>query len=264
MRIFCTTVALMMVASVVAAQADPTDFGKCQAAKLNATGKKAAAKLKCYAKAAKSNEAVDPDCLSKAEKTFVEKIGKAEEGTCLTNPDAVPLEAAVDDFVDATQALLPGMFRRVFISSTTSNGNLGGLAGADATCQSLAEDAGLGGTWIAWLSSSSVHASSRMTDAVYVELDGTIIANSLADLTDCSIDANITLNESGATVFPAIIFTGTDCDGTNEPVYLCSDWTSASGSGLGGKNDFPPNGGNWTGNAAFGCDLSLHLYCFEH
>ena len=41
----------------------------------------------------------------------------------------------------------PGVFAadsRVFVTSTTSDGSLGGLAGADMTCNSLAATAGLG------------------------------------------------------------------------------------------------------------------------
>ena len=45
--------------------------------------------------------------------------------------------------------------KRVFVSSTSSSANLGGIAGADSTCQTLANTAGLGGsTWKAWLSVS--------------------------------------------------------------------------------------------------------------
>jgi hypothetical protein len=41
---------------------------------------------------------------------------------------------------------------KVFVTSTVHDGNLGGLAGADAICNSLASDAGLPGTYKAWLS----------------------------------------------------------------------------------------------------------------
>ena len=44
--------------------------------------------------------------------------------------------------------------RLVFITSTLHDGNLGGVAGADQICNELASDAGLPGTYMAWLSSS--------------------------------------------------------------------------------------------------------------
>ena len=53
--------------------------------------------------------------------------------------------------------------RRVFVTSTTSGPDLGGLAGADTVCNTLAADAGLGGAWVAWLSTQSVNAEDRLT-----------------------------------------------------------------------------------------------------
>src|SRR5690242_15690863 len=46
----------------------------------------------------------------------------------------------------------PLQSRRVFVTSKTYQGTLGGLAGADMECQKLADAANLGGTWMAWLS----------------------------------------------------------------------------------------------------------------
>ena len=57
---------------------------------------------------------------------------------------------------------------KVFNSSTSYNGNLGGLTGADAKCQSRAAAAGLTGTYKAWLSSTTINAKDRLPDAKYV------------------------------------------------------------------------------------------------
>jgi hypothetical protein len=46
----------------------------------------------------------------------------------------------------AEAALLQGRVSTVFTSSTSSDGHLGGLSGADAQCQALADAAGLDGT----------------------------------------------------------------------------------------------------------------------
>ena len=43
----------------------------------------------------------------------------------------------------------------VFTTSTTQNGDLGGLSGADALCQDLADSAGLSGTYLAWLADAN-------------------------------------------------------------------------------------------------------------
>ena len=53
--------------------------------------------------------------------------------------------------------------KRVFVTSSTFDGNLGGLAGADVKCQGAATTAGLPGTFRAWLSDSTTSASARLT-----------------------------------------------------------------------------------------------------
>src|SRR5262249_23852873 len=85
----------------------------------------------------------------------------------------------------ASCVAMPPNGKLVFVSSTTYTGNLGGLSGADAKCQSLATSAGHTGTFKAWLSDDLVDAKSRLTHAMmpYVLVDGTIVATGFNDLT---------------------------------------------------------------------------------
>ena len=55
-------------------------------------------------------------------------------------------------------------YRKVFVTSIGYDGNLGGLAGADAKCMTRAAAGNLSGTYKAWLSSSTVNAKDRITD----------------------------------------------------------------------------------------------------
>jgi len=48
-----------------------------------------------------------------------------------------------------------------FVTTWEGDGNIGGLAAADAICQTEAEDAELPGTYKAWLSDSSSSPSTR-------------------------------------------------------------------------------------------------------
>src|SRR4029450_290303 len=58
-------------------------------------------------------------------------------------------------------------------SSNAKGGNLGGLAGADAVCQSLAQAAGAGSkTWHAYLSTSTVDAKSRIGNGPWDNVKG--------------------------------------------------------------------------------------------
>lgn len=62
---------------------------------------------------------------------------------CVQQPDEAPAGVAGVDY------------KRVFVTSTSYNGNLGGLAGADAKCNTRAAAAGLSGTYKAFLAGSS-------------------------------------------------------------------------------------------------------------
>lgn len=166
---------------------------------------------------------------------------------------------------------------RAFVSSATYTGDLGGLAGADLKCQTLAAAAGLGAvTWKAWLSSSTVDAASRLVQPstpILRVVDGVKIADNWADLVDGTIDAPISRNESGAVV-SADVLTNTLATGTRSssvPVGspgVCGDWTRgdipAAGNTLNGiVFDTVPTDSTWTNNTLFGCWNLRRLYCFS-
>lgn len=97
--------AMLMTGSAGAAS-DPA--AKCAATKVQAAGKKAAAKLKCHANAVKKSLAVDGLCLGKAEQKFSDSYAKIEaKGGCTTTGDAASIEAQVDTLVGDVVTALP-------------------------------------------------------------------------------------------------------------------------------------------------------------
>ena len=132
----------------------------------------------------------------------------------------------------------------------------------DFICQTRANAAALGGTWIAWLSSSSSDAKDRIGDYKYLRMDGSLVANGKADLTDGNISNPIEINENGAviTVDP-IAWTATTSLGIRRP-GTCIDWTSGSfPNGQLGYNSFA--NAQWTEGGSRSCDNLQNLYCFE-
>ena len=127
-------------------------------------------------------------------------------------------------------------------SSNSKGGNLGGLAGADQVCQSLAQAAGAGRrTWHAYLSTSTVDAKSRIGNGPWYNFKGELIAQNVADLHTADknkISAATALTEKGtapnylagnppAAVAQPLqhdILTGTNEDGTKN-ADTCRDWT---------------------------------------
>ena len=160
---------------------------------------------------------------------------------------------------------------RVFVTSTWMNGDLGGLEGADTTCQSLASDAGLTGTYQAWLSDDTVSPDSRFFKSPdpYVRLDDKTVASNWDDLTDGSIQNPIIVTEQGETSWPSV-WTNTTFDGLPIGNSHCEGWTTGVNNGKSGKigyspySDVPGYDGWWTDAERLNnCDLELALYCFE-
>jgi len=158
---------------------------------------------------------------------------------------------------------------RVFVTSTTYDGNLGGLEGADAKCQERANAANLGGQWKAWLSDTNTSAASRITHSnnSYKLLNGNVIANNWEDLIDGSIQNSINLDEfKRVPSYQSCVWTSTATNGNFLPksanLTACSDYTSADANyswcGHNGSKDF-----NWTKWSTDVCSNSSPLYCFE-
>jgi len=132
-----------------------------------------------------------------------------------------------------------------FITSAgPGNGaNLGGLAGADKHCQTLAAAAGAGNrTWRAYLSAAAaagqpaVNARDRIGKGPWMNVKGTVVAKSVADLhSDANnLGGETSLTEKGTPV-PSNqhdILTGSQPDGTLQTGDApCGNWTSAETSG---------------------------------
>ncbi len=189
----------------------------------------------------------------------------------ITNPDAgagtlstttATTAAATTTATTAAATTIIAAFKRVFLSSASYNGNLGGLAGADSKCASLAAAAELGGAWKAWLSTSTTNAKDRIPDAEYRLVDGTtVIANNKADLTDGTIRNYINKDEKSVTG-NSLVWTGTLSGGTVAGL-TCSDWSSNAVSQYGVVGSSEIRSAAWTLSASTWCGPSYRLYCFE-
>ena len=201
----------------------------------------------------------------------------------------------------AQQNQAPPQPMSFFVTSTGAGkgADLGGLAGGDRHCQSLAEAVGAGNrTWHAYLSTSAsdgqpaVNARDRIGNGPWYNQKGQRVAQSVADLHGDTIDAarlgnNISrasvLTEKGETVKgfgdtpnQHDILTGSMPDGrayTDGMDHTCKNWTS-SDTGTAQLGHFDRSGGgNTSWNSAHpsrGCSQpnlvstggAGLLYCF--
>jgi hypothetical protein len=136
-----------------------------------------------------------------------------------------------------------------FVTSTGpgKGADLGGLAGADRQCQTLAEGAGAGGkTWHAYLSTQAeggtqaVNARDRIGKGPWQNFKGEVVAQSVDELHGDSnkLGSPISLTERG-TMIAGVGYTpnyhdaltGTQTDGRAFPPgedKTCHNWTSSS------------------------------------
>ncbi len=175
-------------------------------------------------------------------------------------------------------------------------GNLGGLAGADAHCQSLATAVGAGGrTWVAYLSTQeaagapAVNAKDRIGTGPWYNQKATLIATNPNTLhAPGNVNRATALNEKGEEVngrggptpLQHDILTGTQREGTTFAAgtdRTCSNWTSnvagAPGGAMMGHTDLQgaPTDNYWnTAHASTGCSQTNvmagggagYFYCF--
>jgi hypothetical protein len=180
-------------------------------------------------------------------------------------------DAATKGYVDAQGGGLKT--KKIFITSTTYNGNLGGLSGADTKCQTQASAAGLTGTWKALLSDSTTNARDRIGfDWDYLVLvNGRPVAKQV-DLWLCNVGTTVTdtlpciaeieRDESGNLV-PAnsAVWTGSNRLGKSSTTH-CSSWSSTSASGTTGKSGVIDY--TWLeSSTSTGCTSTARLYCVE-
>lgn len=156
----------------------------------------------------------------------------------------------------------------VFLSSSTYQGDLGGLTGADAKCQGLAQAAGLPGSYRAWLSDATSAPASRFVQSPgpYKLVNGVTIAANWADLTDGSpLAATITVTETGGGPGASLLaWTATQPNGTFVfGTEHCANW-STNGNGPAGNFGAVDRLDNWsTVPTSLVCVNRLHLYCFQ-
>ncbi len=208
-----------------------------------------------------------------------------EETSTTASSDSSTTASSEDSSSSTTSTIEPceGMsFFATSVGSGKDGGNLGGLEGADATCQALADAAGQGAcTWRAYLSTSTENARDRIGAGPWENFDGDVVADSVEALHTDGLpngDPQLVLDETGSEV-PGNehdILTGSMEDGTVLADSTCADWTSNSEDDVGqvGHSDIPANPNfspSW--NAAHlsqGCTAqnlqntggSGRLYCF--
>ena len=149
-----------------------------------------------------------------------------------------------------------------FVSSTTQLPQTfnSDLSGADAVCMARAQAAGLAGTFVAFLSTSTINARDRLAGSRgWVRVDGKPVLDSNDDIASGKIYYPIVLDENGSYVDQVRVVTGTL--GTGNGPGGCSDYTTTGtvGVGLASSTSF-----DWLDHAgnSVQCNSAQRIYCF--
>lgn len=145
----------------------------------------------------------------------------------------------------------------------------GGLSGADARCAELAAAAGLSGTYVAWLSSPTVDAVTRLGSARgWVRPDGRPVVDTVADLVAGRLFYPIGVTEEGVEIATrSTVVTATNAEGMLSSglgggnAVTCADWTLDTGDYTGG--DPVGTTSDWTRGWINDCRVAARLYCFQ-
>lgn len=188
----------------------------------------------------------------------------------ITNPGG---ESSFTNPAGGGSALPTLAYHTVFVSSSTSlSGNLGGLAGADSICTSLALNEyslvhNLPGKWKAILSGSGVDARDRFVFKSGVPVrnpNGQVVMQDNSKLFDRDLDSVINVNEKGITVAAGSrVWTGSLSRGRSATHHCASFATADSGSSgklgiVGGTNS------SWLSDNSTTCDTpAIRIYCMN-
>ncbi|MGV6857365.1 MAG: hypothetical protein ACWA5X_00170 [bacterium] len=189
--------------------------------------------------------------------------------------------------------------RRVFITSVSGNGDLSswpeaagatGIEAGDNVCQARADQAGLSGTYRAWLSDHNHDAYCRVAGKTgkrgsstcdvegldlgsYVRTDGFPLANSLDEIINNSnMLTGIKFDEYGDDIFGGLThpWTATDETGRFTDDTLdrssygsCFNWTSAEADSHAAKGNAYATREAWTRDYKGNCNEDGRLYCFQ-
>lgn len=165
---------------------------------------------------------------------------------------------------------------RLFVTSESYNGNLGGLAGADAKCNLEAQAAGFtSGSWKALLSDSATDARERVPFnwGTLKRIDGsTIIATSWSDLWDGSIQNPVLLSATQNSLLTTSTLTYSTTEGLRAGTVAantnCQNWlfngTSVAPFNVGASGSTASSWISNNGSSPSSCGATTtSLYCIE-
>jgi hypothetical protein len=176
-----------------------------------------------------------------------------------------PRDGTTNDAPDAPPGDGGPLQKKVFVTSGLLQSSM--LTDADTQCNTFASLAGLGGTYVAWLSTDDKDAIAKLPtgNIEWHLLDGnsTLVfagVSEISKLAQPHVAINVTEQKAMLAV-PCDVWTGTLDNGLREGGKTCGSWLLSGGTATVG--DCTATAG-WSGARTDTCGADLaRLYCFE-
>lgn len=184
----------------------------------------------------------------------VSKVNDTDIDSGLIDGGLAVADAAADAPVDALEAR-----HIVFVSSTTFTGDQNGIAGFNAQCQSLADEAGLSGTFAALLHTRSDPLDDEDIDiqGPVFNTNGELVAIDEVEFYSGTLRAGNGFSESGGAPADTVAWIG---DPVSNPLAVCGDWGTTGD--IGGQ--VLVTGTSWlTANSTVACTTPRSVQCIS-
>jgi hypothetical protein len=186
-----------------------------------------------------------------------------------TNNQATARDNVIAGFATEIVNCLSNRPNLMFTTSGIYNGNLGGLAGADAICKQHATAAGLKGNYLAYLGATATDAPSRFAGASgWTRVDGRPMINLIGEFGTLALRYPPSLDEAGNDLAQSAqvrVWTATNADttysGQNCNAVAPPDWSTTQARTMTGVLT-ATNANVLIGGSILSCATPVHLYCF--
>jgi hypothetical protein len=190
-------------------------------------------------------------------------------GVSCTNNQATARDNVIAGFATEIVNCLSNRPNLMFTTSGIYNGNLGGLAGADAICKQHATAAGLKGNYLAYLGATATDAPSRFAGASgWTRVDGRPMINLIGEFGTLALRYPPSLDEAGNDLAQSAqvrVWTATNADttysGQNCNAVAPPDWSTTQARTMTGVLT-ATNANVLIGGSILSCATPVHLYCF--
>jgi hypothetical protein len=207
----------------------------------------------------KAGDCVDPPDLAGAPSQNMQQEAMPDLARATISPG---LDAGAPDLASKAPVdlAISGGAKRVFVTNSVFL-----PSAVKEACQNSADAAGLGGTWVPWLSDAGGDAIDRVRgNGPWNDLNGDVVFANHAQLATQPMNVLHTTELGTDAIYQGYVWTGT-LTGGRASGSDCQGWTSNEKTEAGTTGTVPllSDPSEWTDYQLINCGEKYYVYCFE-